>query len=391
MAKLARALGLNRLSLTHRRDILAGVGEFVGTTAFLFLSLAGAKTAALSVPITQNPADITTVGLAGETIIYTSLSFGLSLIVTAWAFFRITGALFNPAITLALWSIGAISIFRATLLTISQLAGGLAAAGLVALLTPHGTVNTVVLHPAAEVTNAQGLFLESLLTSMLVFVVLMLAAEKHKGTFMAPVGIGLTLFICHLVGVAYTGCGMNPSRALGPSAVARDFGTSHWIYWIGPMIGSFFAVGFYMVLKALKYEEIALNQDSSEPIPGTKPAHHRLVKRINTYRIARPGSKVTGPTVTAADGTVLVAQGEAVVIDMGSNRVVETGLPPKNGSDGIFTGAVHLTDGQLVENNQLEVSDQDTRPLGIQADVPLPGSTMMGKQNSNVSVFAAPA
>lgn len=81
------------------------------------------------------------------------------------------------------------SWFRATLLTISQLAGGLAAAGLVALLTPHGTVNTVVVHPAAEVTTAQGLFLEALLTSMLVFVVLMLAAEKHKGTFMAPVGM----------------------------------------------------------------------------------------------------------------------------------------------------------------------------------------------------------
>ncbi|EGG05742.1 uncharacterized protein MELLADRAFT_26257, partial [Melampsora larici-populina 98AG31] len=263
--------------------ILAGVGEFVGTTSFLFLALAGAKTATLSVPIAQNPADITTVGLADQTIIYISLSFGLSLIVTAWAFFRITGALFNPAITLALWLIGAISWFRATLLTISQLAGGLAAAGLVALLTPHGTVNTVVLHPAAEVTNAQGLFLEALLTSMLVFVVLMLAAEKHKGTFMAPVGIGLTLFICHLVGVAYTGCGMNPSRALGPSVVARDFGTSHWIYWIGPMIGSLFAVGFYMVLKALKYEEIALNQDSSEPVPGAKLPHQRFVKRIN-YR-----------------------------------------------------------------------------------------------------------
>ena len=96
--KVNFGLGLNRLSATHRRDILAGVGEFVGTTSFLFLALAGAKTATLSVPIAQNPADITTVGLTGQTITYVSLSFGLSLIVTGWAFFRITGALLVPNI-----------------------------------------------------------------------------------------------------------------------------------------------------------------------------------------------------------------------------------------------------------------------------------------------------
>jgi aquaporin rerated protein, other eukaryote len=40
------------------------------------------------------------------------------------------------------------------------------------------------------------------LTAVLVFVVLMLAAEKHYGTFLAPVGIGLTLFIAELSGNA---------------------------------------------------------------------------------------------------------------------------------------------------------------------------------------------
>ena len=43
------------------------------------------------------------------------------------------------------------------------------------------------------------------LTAMLVFTILMLAAEKHKGTFLAPVGIGLALFICELAGVYFTG------------------------------------------------------------------------------------------------------------------------------------------------------------------------------------------
>jgi len=43
------------------------------------------------------------------------------------------------------------------------------------------------------------------LTAELVFTIFMLAAEKHKGTFLAPVGIGLSLFIAELAGVFFTG------------------------------------------------------------------------------------------------------------------------------------------------------------------------------------------
>ena len=58
---------------------------------------------------------------------------------------------------------------------------------------------------------------------MLVFTVLMLAAEKHKATFMAPIGIGLVLFVCQLFGTLWTGCGMNPARSFGSSVVTGRF------------------------------------------------------------------------------------------------------------------------------------------------------------------------
>jgi len=51
----------------------------------------------------------------------------------------------------------------------------------------------------------QGLFIEMFLTALLVFTILMLAAEKHKGTFLAPIGIGLALFVAELAGVYFTG------------------------------------------------------------------------------------------------------------------------------------------------------------------------------------------
>ena len=47
----------------------------------------------------------------------------------------------------------------------------------------------------------QGLFIEMFLTAQLVFTIFMLAAEKHKATFIAPVGIGLSLFIAELTGM----------------------------------------------------------------------------------------------------------------------------------------------------------------------------------------------
>lgn len=52
----------------------------------------------------------------------------------------------------------------------------------------------------AGTSIVQGLFIEMLLTAQLVFTIFMLAAEKHKATFIAPVGIGLSLFIAELSG-----------------------------------------------------------------------------------------------------------------------------------------------------------------------------------------------
>jgi aquaporin related protein len=53
--------------------------------------------------------------------------------------------------------------------------------------------------------------------------ILLLAAEKHKATYIAPVGIGLALFVAELFGVYYTGGSLNPARSFGPAVVLRDF------------------------------------------------------------------------------------------------------------------------------------------------------------------------
>ena len=101
------------------------------------------------------------------------------------------------------------------------------------------------------------------LTAQLVFTIFMLAAEKHKATFIAPIGIGLSLFIAELMGVYYTGGSLNPARSFGPCVVLHSFYSYHWIYWIGPILGSLLASAFYMFIKALEYETVNPDADNA--------------------------------------------------------------------------------------------------------------------------------
>ena len=118
-------------------------------------------------------------------------------------------------VTLALLLIRAISPLRALFLLIAQLAGAIAASALVLVLFPK----PLAVRTTLSTTVPRGLFIETFLTAELVFTILMLAKEKHKATFMAPVGIGLALFIAELVGVQWTGGSLNPARSFGPCVV----------------------------------------------------------------------------------------------------------------------------------------------------------------------------
>lgn len=102
------------------------------------------------------------------------------------------------------------------------------------------------------------------LTAQLVFTIFMLAAEKHKGTFIAPIGIGLSLFIAELSGVYFTGGSLNPARSFGPCVVLASFPEYHWIYWLGPALGALLATGFYRFVKMLEYETANPGQDFNE-------------------------------------------------------------------------------------------------------------------------------
>ncbi len=56
------------------------------------------------------------------------------------------------------------------------------------------------------------------------------------------------------VAVFYTGGSLNPARSFGPAVVLHTFPGYHWIYWLGPFLGTIVAVVFYKLVKGLEYE-----------------------------------------------------------------------------------------------------------------------------------------
>ena len=94
---------------------------------------------------------------------------------------------------------GALPAMRGLFLLPAQILAGMSAAGLVSCMFPANiSLTNTTLAPGVSIV--QGVFIEMFMTAELVFVVLMLAAEKSKDTFLAPIGIGLALFVAMMGG-----------------------------------------------------------------------------------------------------------------------------------------------------------------------------------------------
>jgi aquaporin related protein len=191
---------------------------------------------------------------------------------------------------------------RSVFMVIAQILGGLCAAAVVSALFP-GPLN-VATTLGGGTNTAQGLFIEMFLTAQLVFVIIMLAVVKHKSTFLAPVGIGLTFFLTELCGIYFTGGSLNFARSLGPAIVNRSFPHYFWIYFLGPLLGSGLASGFYYLLNKMRYETCNPNQDADyiEALPtketnGSSP-FNTGVPGTNDHGV---GNGVTGD-VNRSDG-----------------------------------------------------------------------------------------
>ena len=204
------------------------LAEFLGTFVFILL---GAGSVAV------NAATGGQLGLLGI-----ALAHGIGILTMVYAFYHVSGAHFNPAVTISMWAVRRIETKKMIGYIIVQLAGAtLACIFIQGLFTPNGLV---VPSLAGDITPLMGIIIEATLTFALVLTIFGTAVDTRSNKNHAGLAIGLVIAGLVLVGGPLTGGAVNPVRDFGPAAVTGDL-TNQFVWWIGPIAGAIAAALIY--------------------------------------------------------------------------------------------------------------------------------------------------
>jgi aquaporin Z len=201
------------------------VAELLGT---FFLVFAG--TGAIVVDEVRGGA-VSHVGVA--------LTFGLVVLALIYALGEVSGAHFNPAVTVGFWLAGRFPARRVPPYVASQCVGALLASALLWLLFLGDATTLGATRPKGPAVRSFGL--EALLTLFLMFVILSVSTGAKEKGVMAGVAVGSVIALEALFAGPVCGASMNPARSLGPALVSLDL--SHlWLYLLAPPLGAGLAV-----------------------------------------------------------------------------------------------------------------------------------------------------
>ena len=202
--------------------------ELVGTFALVF-----AGTGAIVIDDVSGGA-VSHVGVA--------LTFGLIVLAMIYAVGDVSGAHLNPAVTLGFFLARRFESRRVLPYISSQIVGALLASALLRLLFPaHASLGAT--QPAGPAW--QSFVLEVVLTLLLMFVILSVAAGAKEKGLLAGVAVGSVIALEALFAGPVCGASMNPARSLAPAVVSGRLGEL-WIYLIAPVLGAGLAVPVWL-------------------------------------------------------------------------------------------------------------------------------------------------
>ena len=197
---------------------LLGTFILVGVGSMTILSVGGATGAAEIVAI--------------------AFGFGLALLAGIWVVGHVSGAHFNPAVTLAFLLDKRMSLSDAIGYWVGQFAG----AGVASLVVRAATSSEEVGMTMTTYDDLSvAIFMEVMLTAIFVWTIMVVV---QRGASHAPAAISLTLVAVHLAGIPFSGASVNPARSFGPSALSGNFDPL-WVYIYAPLIGAVLAWGLY--------------------------------------------------------------------------------------------------------------------------------------------------
>lgn len=211
----------------------------------------------------------------GQNLVAIAIAHGLAIATMVSAMGHISGAHFNPAVTVGAWVTQKIGSRDALGYIGAQLAGGTVGALLLRAALPQSvweraSSGTPEVN-AALLSNGQGVLIEAILTFFLVWVVFATAVDPD-GAFskIAGLGIGFVILMDILMAGGFTGAAMNPARHFGPALVSGNWG-AWWVYWIGPIAGGIIAASLYDA--AILRARVGEGSAAEEEVPHEVGAH----------------------------------------------------------------------------------------------------------------------
>ncbi len=207
--------------------------EFLGTFALVFFG----EGAACAVQYVHGALDIN--------LLIVALAHGLAIAAFFAALRQISGAHFNPAVTIGYWATKRVNTIEAAMYWVAQIAGAIAAAYLLRAVLPEEAWRNVALGAPELVRDFPkwaGMTLEAVATFFVVFIFFATTDPDHdvpQGT--AGLAIGVTYVLGIFVAMPFTTGALNPARAFGPWLATGAHLANQGVYWVGPLAGGFLA------------------------------------------------------------------------------------------------------------------------------------------------------
>ena len=176
-----------------------------------------------------------------------ALAFGLTVVTMAYAVGHISGGHFTPAVTLGLWAGGRFPLKEVPLYIVAQVLGGIGASFLLYTIATGAPDYSLAVNGLAANGYGAGspggysltsaFIAEALLTFFFLMVIMGVTNKKAPSSF-APLAIGLTLTLIHLISIPITNTSVNPARATGPALVEGGLALQQlWLFWLAPIVG----------------------------------------------------------------------------------------------------------------------------------------------------------
>jgi aquaporin Z len=183
-----------------------------------------------------------------------SLAFGLSVVTMAYAIGHISGCHLNPAVSIGLWAGGRFPATQLLPYIAAQVLGGVAAGGVLFIIASGApgfdvangfASNGYGAHSPGGYSLHSALIAEIVLT-MFFLIIILGATDKRAPSGFAPIAIGLTLALIHLISIPVTNTSVNPARSTGVAIYVGDWAVAQlWLFWVAPIVGAILGAVVY--------------------------------------------------------------------------------------------------------------------------------------------------